>query len=88
MAIEKRERSGHGFLCCFWVVAGARVVIESMARVIPTDLHLGMGCVHLLDVSLGNMTVVLAEVKQDRHAGGFQGKPADLAAVVADCGGW
>jgi hypothetical protein len=87
MAIEKRERSGHGFVGCFCVVAGARVVIESMAGVIPTDLHLRMGRVHLLDVSLGNMTILLPEVKQDWRAWAFQGKPADLATVVSDSGG-
>src|ERR1700760_4169716 len=87
MAIEKRERPGHGFLCCLCVVAGASVVIECMTRVIPTDLHLRMGSLHLLDISLRDMAVLPPEVKQNRRARALLCKPGDVATVVADGGG-
>ena len=57
MLIEKVQRPRHSFLRCFFVVAAAHIAIESMPGVIPIDLDLRMGRLHLGDLGRGNMIV-------------------------------
>ena len=88
MLLEKGQRSHHGFLGCDFVVAGAHIAIESVAGVIPIDLDLRMGRLHLGDLGRGNMIVFFAEMKHDRNARIFLSEVPDVATVVADGRGW
>src|ERR1700722_14197208 len=83
MPVEKLERAGQGFLRCLLVIAGARVIVECVSRVMPLNFNLGMGCLDFRHISLWNVLVLLAKVEQDRNFRGLVSKVADLATVVS-----
>src|ERR1700722_18843314 len=83
MLIEKLERPPHGFLGCLFVVATAHVAIESVPGVIPIDLDLRMGRLHLADIGRRDVSVLFPEMKHDRNARIFFSKVRDVATVVA-----